>query len=137
MIESLRLGLAIASKKLGKNTENIIKKLENCTGTSKLGLEAASPPQATQVSCFNPEINPFAMQDMKKPSKIGKDVRKDVIGPRPGKQATPGLCNQSGGLYHGPGQARLMGGGGEGDSYSIRALSIASEFPCEQDNSRN
>ena len=98
-----------------------------------MGLEAASPPQATQVSCFNPKFNPFAMQDMKKPSRIGKDV----IGSRPGKQATPGLCNQSGGLYHGPGQARLMGGGGEGDSYSIRALSIASEFPCEQDNSRN
>ena len=106
MLEGLRLGFGVASKKIGRNTEKMIENLENCKGDRKLLIEVASPPLNQQARLLNPEINSFTQQDQANPLKSVQSVRKDMIGPRLGRKARPGQGDQPGRPYYGPGQAR-------------------------------
>ena len=66
MLEGLRLGLTTVSRKIGKRNADLIKKLENCNGEDKLGLEVASPLWAGQQTFTNPKYNPLILQDVRK-----------------------------------------------------------------------
>ena len=100
-MESLR-----RSFEIGKNTEKLDEKLENLTGDRKILIEGASPPLKYQVVHLNPDYNQFATQDQMKPLGCTEHGRKDVIGPRQKRGATPGQISQSCRPYQGPGQAR-------------------------------
>ena len=90
LMEGLRLSFEI-----GKNKKILVENLENLTGDRKPLIEGASPPLKYQVVHFNPENNQFAMQDQMKPLGSTEHVRKDVIGPRQKRGATPGQISQS------------------------------------------
>ena len=62
MLEGLRLGLTTVSRKIGKRNADLIKKLENCNGEDKLGLEVASPLWAGQQTFTNPKYNPLIIR---------------------------------------------------------------------------
>jgi hypothetical protein len=96
MLEGLRLGFSTVSKKISKNTEKIIRKLENFRGDSKTGIEVASPPHNIKVRMLNPKTNPFARQNKMKPLRSMSNERKDVIGPQQGLQARTSYCDQLG-----------------------------------------
>ena len=104
MLEGLRLGHASVCMKIGNFNLKSVENLARSDRTEMLRIEVASPPHQ-QVGIFNPEINPFAVQDQAKPLGLMSYARKDVIGPRQEVMARPGKCDQSGDPYHG---ARLV-----------------------------
>ena len=137
MMESLRLGLATVSKKVGNKNQELIRKLETEIGGQKQRLEVFPPPRVKQQaeSRFNLSTNPLTLQDVPKNSNSGKDERNDRIGRKQHRLATPGLSAQSGRLYQGPGQARPEAGVGRGQRLAAATgTSIASKYPCDQDH---
>ena len=63
MVEGLRLGLASASIKNGKNNTTNLENLAKLNGKKKLLVEETSPPQHTQVGANISKFNLFTTQD--------------------------------------------------------------------------
>ena len=62
MLEGLRLGHASVCMKIGNFNLKSVEIFARSDMTEKLCIEVASPPHQL-VGIFNPEINPFAVQD--------------------------------------------------------------------------